>query len=238
MLGDGQTARSSYAVSDVVGELDPDMLMVAVEDKCEASLLSIDASSSQSLRASYNQEHVLTHQHTAGSFPVIDDLKPRVIRIDFPRPSSSTDRHSQLNENDAFLSSLLDLLPSQKYTVLYTTSPVTAADHLPLEESVAYRMESTFPSSLHVDLKRDFGVHERAGGENITLPHGALFERYQFLTPGKLIKSTPNQPGNASDYQHPCRHLHGPFRRPSTAIHPLHWNQRSRKFASIICSIR
>ena len=136
---------------------------------------------------SYSQAYMLSFCLAAGSFPVIDDLKPRVIRLDFPQLSNSIDRRTQLSDNDAFLSSLLDLLPSQRYTVLYTTSPVTSIDHTLQDESTAYKMESTFPSSLHMDLKRDFAVHERASGENITLPHGALFERYQFLTPGKLI---------------------------------------------------
>lgn len=49
MLSSDHTIRSSFSVSDVLGEVDPDMLMAEVEDKCEASLLSVDASSPPSI---------------------------------------------------------------------------------------------------------------------------------------------------------------------------------------------
>ena len=47
-------------------------------------------------------------------------------------------------------------------------------------------MDSIYQTSLHTELKRDLGKHKRATGDNITLPDGPLFERYQFLSPGKL----------------------------------------------------
>ena len=46
---------------------------------------------------------------------------------------------------------------------------------------------------MHMDLKRDVGgdiVQTRvAAGDNFTLPEGALFNRYQYFSPGKSITS-------------------------------------------------
>jgi hypothetical protein len=46
-------------------------------------------------------------------------------------------------------------------------------------------MESQVQETLHTDLRRDLssGLQKRANNE--TLVNGPLFDRYQFLTPGK-----------------------------------------------------
>lgn len=81
---------------------------------------------------------------------------------------------------------MLDVLPSDKYTVIYTTSPsnaVTTSNHV---DSETHDLDSMFQATLHTDLKRDLSSHKRDEQENITLPEGPLFERYQYFTPGKL----------------------------------------------------
>ena len=137
---------------------------------------------------------------------MIDDMKPRVIQLDFPALPTSSDRATFLAENgispeptftppqalaptnfsnpDAFLASVLDLLPSTKYTVIYTTTPLSNEHHSLVEESQVYEMDSTFAAPLHMDLKRDFSVRASNSSGNDTLIDGPLFERYQFLTPG------------------------------------------------------
>ncbi|KAA6411842.1 MAG: hypothetical protein FRX48_03992 [Lasallia pustulata] len=162
--GDDENARSSFTVADVFGEIDPNGLVRLVEKKCGAGLMSVDAST--------------------GSFAKIDDMRPRVIQLYFPPLPTSSDRATTLAENDAFLASVLDLLPSPKYTVIYTTSPLSTTHHSVIEEFQVYEMDSTFAAPLHMDLKRDFSVRASNSSGNDTLVDGPLFERYQFLTPG------------------------------------------------------
>lgn len=132
-------------------------------------------------------------------------MRPRVIQLYFPPLPTSSDRATTLAENgitptstrlhptnsanasaiDAFLASVLDLLPSPKYTVIYTTSPLSTTHHSVIEEFQVYEMDSTFAAPLHMDLKRDFLVRASNSSGNDTLVDGPLFERYQFLTPGQ-----------------------------------------------------
>ncbi|KAL9578696.1 MAG: hypothetical protein Q9212_005552 [Teloschistes hypoglaucus] len=176
--------RSVATVTDVLGELDADNIVATIEEKCGAALLRVDAST--------------------GSFTIADDPKPRIIHLDFPSlpPSSSPNnrkaRVSKLKDNDAFLASILDLLPpTSKYTVVYTTTPSSspcslspaqsaAEDHL---EQETYEMDASFSSSQqqHMELKRDMDGHRMGKRENITLPDAPLFERYQYFTPVQMI---------------------------------------------------
>jgi len=101
----------------------------------------------------------------------------------------STDcRNSRkLTLSDAFLASVLDLLPSKKYTVVYTTSPVVATQNTQTAEPGSYEMDSMFQAPVHMELKRDLSHHKRESSQNITLPNGPLFERYQYLSPGLFM---------------------------------------------------
>ncbi|KAI9717522.1 MAG: hypothetical protein M1812_004663 [Candelaria pacifica] len=168
MNRENDAVKTSYSIRDVLGEFDADEVQNMLEKRCRARTMSVDAST--------------------GSFAVIDDMKPRVIRVEFPDlPVSSNERASKLAENDVFLSSIIDILPSPKYSVIYTTTP-PSADTKPASHHInSYEMEESFPSGFHTDLKRDFSVRERSDGDNTTLVDGPLFERYQFFTPGLFM---------------------------------------------------
>ncbi|KAI4141400.1 MAG: hypothetical protein L6R39_005360 [Caloplaca ligustica] len=104
----------------------------------------------------------------------------------------------KVDASNAFLSSLLDLLPTSKYTVIYTTMPSSSTPGpSPDLESETYEMDTSFSSQTHMELKRanspDKGeishgkrANDTSGG-NITLVDGALFERYAFLSPGEYL---------------------------------------------------
>ena len=92
-----------------------------------------------------------------------------------------------LKFSDAFLASVIDLLSSNKYTVIYTTSPTTAIHHTDVPEPESYEMDSSFQAPVHMELKRDHSYQKRASNENVTLPDGPLFERYQYLSPGLFM---------------------------------------------------
>ncbi|KAI4278326.1 MAG: hypothetical protein LQ337_001095 [Flavoplaca oasis] len=167
--GEDERIRSTLTVTDVHGGINTEAIIGLVEEQCGAGLLRVDAST--------------------GSFTIGDDPKPRIINVDFPAlPSTSKEqRASKLKENDVFLSSILDLLPTSKYTVIYTTSPYAAHKSGQHEEPEMYEMDDSFSSSQsHLGTKRDFGVHGKRADDNanVTLPNAPLFEKYQYFTPG------------------------------------------------------
>ncbi|MCJ1278889.1 hypothetical protein MMC21_006710 [Puttea exsequens] len=168
MLGKDKSVRSSLAVQDVLGKYRADELSRLIQERCDAGHLRIDAST--------------------GSFAIAEDSNPRVINVDFPPLPSGPSRSEKLLENDIFLASMLDLLSSKRYTVIYTTSPPdTSTQHTEPADSQPYEMDSLFQAHLHTDLKRDLSHHKRAADSNVTLPDGPLFERYQFFNPGLFM---------------------------------------------------
>lgn len=155
------------AVPDVQGVLTPSTWIANLQDKCGVEVTEIDASQ--------------------GSIPTTLTPTPRLIKVDLPAPSSNP-RAKDLSSNDAFFASILDLLPTQNYTVLYTTTraaggSVGAQQH----EQTEYGMDSSIQESLHLDLKRDLGAHAANRTGNQTLVDGPLFDKYQFFTPGTDI---------------------------------------------------
>ena len=87
---------------------------------------------------------------------------------------------------DAFFASVMAQLPSQNYTVLYTTTPSTKSHERPSPEASKYEMETPLEEIMHLDLKRDVDFRPRQSSSNQTLVDGPLFEKYQFLSPGEL----------------------------------------------------
>lgn len=78
---------------------------------------------------------------------------------------------------------LKDLSKAKSYTIIYTTTPAT---DIPAEKPVVY--EADFNEPLHLDLKRELLSFDKRAGPttNDTRP---LFEKYNFLSPGKPSNS-------------------------------------------------
>jgi hypothetical protein len=146
---------SSVSVPDVAGPVDTVEISRNIASVCGAQVVDINTASID----------------TKALKPA-----PRILRVAFA-PAKS---RSALTEADIFLASLLDMLPSSNYTVLYTTTTVSVF----AEPATEYSMDSEIQDALHMDLKRDLsaGIERRAN--NVTLIDGPLFHRYQFLTPG------------------------------------------------------
>jgi hypothetical protein len=85
---------------------------------------------------------------------------------------------------DIFFTAILDWLPSQNYTVLYTTTPPVKRHEQAVSEASKYEMETLLEEVMHLDLKRNVDFRPRQSSSNQTLVDGPLFERYQFLSPG------------------------------------------------------
>lgn len=88
---------------------------------------------------------------------------------------------------DFFLASVLDHLASSKYTVIYTTTPISAEHYSILSEAENYHIETDFHTPMHVDLKRDFTDHKRASNGTDAPRRAPLFEKYQFFGPGLFM---------------------------------------------------
>ncbi|PUU80673.1 vacuolar ATP synthase subunit S1-domain-containing protein [Tuber borchii] len=142
---------SSFTVDNVHGkdgeaESLTEILARYAEETCDAEVEEVDAKTA--------------------SFGGFDDMKPKVIRVDFAElPIGKKARMKALRENDSFLQSIISLIPTSKYTLIYTATPLSTQLKV-----------SSAPSS---ELRR------RDDHENTTLPAiGTLFSRYQFFTPG------------------------------------------------------
>lgn len=123
-----------------------------------------------------------------GSFTGFNDMKPKVIRVDFGRlPEGGRERSKAIMENgtsssahamiyctnekiDSFLYSIISLLPTNKYTLIYTSTPLSLGK------------PHVSPYSNHELRRRD--DHKE---NNTTLPEGSLFKRYQFFTTGIFL---------------------------------------------------
>jgi hypothetical protein len=133
-------------------------------------------------------------------FDIVDDMKPRVVRIDFPTLPLNDERASASRVNgrssqffvpqvlifvsDLFLANLINILPSPNYTVIYTTTPPSAKHHLHDEVPSTYHMDTSMSPLVHMEMKRDNSKGGRNSANNVTLVDGPLFEKYQYFTPG------------------------------------------------------
>jgi len=72
--------------------------------------------------------------------------------------------------------------------VIIISTPMTTVEHA----DKIYEMDEPYPSALHQDLKRDIKYEPLKSSSNNTMQDGLpLFEKYQFLTPGKYLLSVP-----------------------------------------------
>ncbi|KAK2750193.1 hypothetical protein FQN57_004690 [Myotisia sp. PD_48] len=168
LLKKSREIRSSYMISEVVGEIDTTSLQSRLESKCGAKTITIDGAS-ETIPSSYSQ-------------------RPQIINITFPKLPVDVTRANQLVENDALLAMVIHSIESSNYTVVYTTTPRGSE---PIEDATSYEHEmdpNQFQHPIQSKLKRDFHSHTGRdtrddGGHNST-DKRALFEKYQFLSPG------------------------------------------------------
>lgn len=105
-------------------------------------------------------------------------------------PADAKARTTALQDTDAALAPTVQTVLSaeQQAVLMYITTP--PAQKIQDQGSQHhYEMDDPYPSSMHTDLKRD--VYPRADDSNNDMQAGLpLFEKYQFLTPGKLPPRT------------------------------------------------
>ena len=145
---------------EVIGNVDINSWHNILESQCGAQIVEVD---------------------TVSGIPTQQKTVPVVYNVWLPAPTKTDD----LTDNDAFFASVMDIVPSQTYTVLYVTSPEQMSRRVRVAETGSYEMESQIQDSMHVDLRRDLSSGMQKRADNETLVDGALFDKYQFLTPGK-----------------------------------------------------
>ncbi|KAK2755498.1 hypothetical protein FQN54_006435 [Arachnomyces sp. PD_36] len=164
VLGNDENIGSSFMVNEVLGGVDGGRIQDTLVKKCGAQTTELDAST--------------------GTVVMPYDKTPSVLKVDFPTLPRDTSRAQQLAENDAFLATVLELIPSSHYTVIYTTTPRQSVES-DETESFIYEMDADIGRDpIHIDLKRDMSAHSRQNEESSNLP---LFEVYQFLSPGVFM---------------------------------------------------
>lgn len=127
------------------GEIDSDDVIAHIAHQCNAKIERVDASTM--------------------SHPIYESDEKRVIAVTFPTlPLSSEQRKVALNDNDAFLHSLLRSFPTRDYNLLYLSTPPPASPASFRRAHVAL-----------ADLLPQKSSNSSTGG---------LFSHYQFFTPG------------------------------------------------------
>ncbi|KAF1996032.1 hypothetical protein P154DRAFT_609532 [Amniculicola lignicola CBS 123094] len=102
--------------------------------------------------------------------------------VQFDGPATGGEMGFLLMKTDVFLEDLVnDVANGKDYTVIYTTTPRVEQQ---TETGLTYEMENAFGGAVQMELKRDLSAHRRAS--NAT-KEGALFEKYQFLSPGLFM---------------------------------------------------
>lgn len=138
-------AGSKIVVPYVHGEIDAEDLATHIAKQCEAQIERIDA--------------------TSMAHPIYDSDEKRVILVTFPTlPISQEQRRLTLNDNDAFLHSLIQSLPGSDFHLIYLSTPPPASPasfrraHISLSDELAYKKSNSTT--------------------------GGLFSHYQYFTPG------------------------------------------------------
>ncbi|WEW60022.1 hypothetical protein PRK78_005505 [Emydomyces testavorans] len=144
--------RSSFTVSEVVGDFDTEGLVSMLESRCAADSISLNGAS--------------------GSFPSLSHRgRPQVVRVGFPELPEGSNRAETLLDYDLSLATIIDHLPVTNYTVIYATTARGSA------HSDSDTLKTQDP--LHAQLKREPDSSNSKKSDN-----RALFEKYQFLSPG------------------------------------------------------
>ena len=150
----------------------------------------------------------LIYDMTAGTLPPSSQYenRPQILKVSFARlPSEDGGRADQLMMNgeqqstippavflctklitlwlDELLASIIDLLPTPDYTVIYITSPRGEGTFPAVAENPSKESPKVQPDPILVQQKRKFA---RDGDDDVVNSNEPLFEKYQFLSAGTL----------------------------------------------------
>jgi len=182
-LFDGVDKSRRWVVENTYADKQKDMFAVIEKlqyvavTACDALVEDIDAKSTTTVLLSFNCSAPKANPYvSAAMFKTFDGVKPKVVRVDFDRlPASGAARAKAVEQNDAFLHSVMDMLPTKKYTVIFVSSPIG-------ETTAAAPVKFSTPQEHAANLELR-SVEFETEARNATLVKGGLFHRYQFFTP-------------------------------------------------------
>ncbi|KAK9452640.1 BIG/ATPase V1 complex, subunit S1 [Dipodascopsis uninucleata] len=164
-------ASTSYAVRNAHGVFDIDNLEKHIVDTWGADTVVVDAASD--------------------AFS-ISESKPQLVHVDFPALPVDFTRANVLAENDAMLYSIMSLLKTENYAVVYASSPISRP-YISKRSPVPYVSDSASPTNTS-DYYYPTGTMGYPTGSMYPtmIPEGArtdgsIFTRYQFFTPGMFM---------------------------------------------------
>ncbi|EPS39381.1 hypothetical protein H072_6879 [Dactylellina haptotyla CBS 200.50] len=153
---------SFVSVMDAVGYVDLNVVEDYVKSRCQAHTVTVDASTS--------------------AFDTFDENSTaQVIKLDFPvLPIHGEARKRGHIQNDNFLSALISMMPTTKYTVVYVSTPVGDSKMFVNDKKPGLQEHESFINHQTI-LQRDVpDVEARADDDKAT---GGLLSNYQFFTP-------------------------------------------------------
>lgn len=171
LSGEDASVKSRHVVASVIGDVGVTHLSSELSKHCKANVMALSG-----------------HRLPAGNAKL-----PQIITIDLPGLSaSSPQRDAELSQHDAYLNSVILSLPTDKYTVIYRTTPPARQEYKQIsgqpQQQHLYDMDEQYPSTVHANhFKRDVTAFPRAtNGSNLdsNLP---LFEKYQFFNSGIFL---------------------------------------------------
>ncbi|KAK9318589.1 vacuolar ATP synthase subunit S1-domain-containing protein [Lipomyces starkeyi] len=155
-----QQAETAYAVRNAHGAFNRETLEKHIVDTWGAETVVIDAASD--------------------AFTIPSSEKPKLVRVDFPVLPVDYTRASALADNDAFLYSIMSLLPSDDFAVIYTSTPISRP-FIAKRNAIPY-VASDAPSPINSSDYSNPTVIAAAARTD-----GSIFTRYQFFTPGMFM---------------------------------------------------
>lgn len=160
-------------IRDVVGDVDATSLTSAITRSCGKD---VEVITSESLSfPDLNQ----TQRHNKVFYTALPSLQAGL---------TTEDRKVVLQQHDNYLSSLVEnYFGTSDFTLIYTTHSVQAAGQ-ELEQH-EYQAEIPLADIMHGGelLRRTLAAGNDSKSSNQTIVDGPLFDKYQFLSPGKFI---------------------------------------------------
>lgn len=158
-------------IRDVIGDVDAMSLTSTLIESCGKDVKIITTSESLSF-PDLNQ----TQRHNKVFYTALPALQSGLSR---------EDRKVVLQQHDQYLSSLVDnYFGGDDYTLVYITHSVQAARQ-ELEQQ-EYQAEIPLADMMHSgELRRSLDARKAKTIANQTIVDGPLFDKYQFLSPGK-----------------------------------------------------
>jgi len=172
-LGQSTKDQTTITVRDVIETIDISAIEKSLKDICQiTNVQNLDASTDL--------------------IPEFDDSNKSntLVHIRFPTLQhnlATEDRHVVLQHHDLYLSTVIDnYFNSKDYTLIYTTSSIqsAAAANQDTTEGKDY-----ISDIAHQELRRGLGASiakNQTSSGNQTIINGPLFDKYQFLSPGKF----------------------------------------------------